>query len=273
MQNRTILRFLGSFLVIICLAVMLSYLMYYTSFADSDSKGNAEVKTTHSKTETGGDMAVMVYAIALGFLGLFSMYNALEVYKKKEDIERELRGILEKYADAVAKLEKRKNDMRLDYKEIELNIREYKSKAHEKLIQMSAQVEDRVKDQLSMIEKKFNGMIDEIGKSQGDMKVTIEKAKKEFHSFRVTMAKDFNRHYYSYTLYTLIPHYLGDLKNRIRVESAFHWFSQEGDSDDLELLRERHKVLLDEDAELTELCSKAINELRTKLTIGNTRHS
>ena len=99
-----------------------------------------------------------------------------------------------------------------------------------------------------------------------DIKKMIDATTKDFESFRVTMSNDFNRHYYSYTLYSLIPHYLTDKKNRTLVESAFYWFSQNGTSNDLELLLERRSKISRGDHDLIAICDQSISEIKSRST-------
>ena len=265
MKHRTTFRFIGFMIAIIASSVILSYGLCGVVLRVS-AEETAGTDRSREGREDRSQTVVVVYAVALGFIGLFSMYNALEVYKKKEEVEKEMRSIVERYRGALDRLETKEKSMTHDYREMELTRRELKINVNQEVVEISNSLQEKTTKQVSMLEEKFKGIVDELGRHQGEIKMAITEAKSEFDSFRVTMVKDFNRHYYSYTLYSLIPHYLEDSKNRIAVESAFLWLSQEGDSDDLQMLEERLSVIREDDLELSDLCSKAIDELKRKLT-------
>ena len=63
-----------------------------------------------------------MYAVALGFIGLFNMYNALEIFKKKEQIDRELNEMVSSYKDAINNFEINRKELGVEYQKMELDL-------------------------------------------------------------------------------------------------------------------------------------------------------
>ncbi len=224
------------------------------------TKGNPD--TTSKGTS---NIWVIVYGVALGVIGLFSMYNAIEIYKKKEVIDKELAEIMMKHKDIEGTIKEHRHKLDYDYKALALEIKEKSLTLEKKLTEFDRSLEDMINRRLAEFAAKYEKEIVEIDTRYSDISTFVSEAIEQFKGFRSTMEQDFNKHLYSYKLYTLIPDYLLDKRNRKDVESACLWFSQWGDDDDLRMLKERRQRISRDDSELLSICDHAIRDLENRM--------
>lgn len=220
-----------------------------------------------NKSDGNSHIIIIIYVITLGFFGLFNMYNSLEIYKKKEQIDKEFRDRLGEYKDTVNRneLDTKKAEMKFDYKEIEMNVKSLMFNLRDEINTLTKQIDENTKDQLIKVQENLNQMIIKLEEKQFNIEKDIKEIVIEFNSFSKTMMMEFNDHYYSYILQSLLPHYLGNEINRKSIIGAFYWFSQHGGLEDLEMLEERRKMIPGNESELIEICSNTIAEIKNRI--------
>lgn len=247
--------------LVLFLAIVISYyVLLPLSGLEAQAQSSPSGKDNTKSGSVTVELTLLVYAIALGVVGIFNMYNALEIYRKKEQFDKELRDTVDSYAKSLWDLEMERKQMEFDYKFMQREI----SDLGKRVLGEVEDIGQKTNSELSNYGNQLAQSIREFQEKYAEIKDSIEQTTEEFHSFSVTMRHDFDRHFYTYTLYSVIPHYLLDEENRRNVESALFWFSQRGRLDDITILEERKSKIDSEDKDLIAICSKAIDEIRRR---------
>lgn len=240
-------------IVFFMLSTLLAYSLYFFVLKTGDHRNV--------------DIGPLIYAVALAFITFFTVFNCMEIYKKKDDFERQLASILEKHIEIKNKVETLHLSFNYDYRDMESNVRRLKLEVEERARELYLSIDARYIDQLDKIEKKLEPLKNELEFKVDNTKALIDAYYEELKSAQVTVEGEFRRHLYTYTLYSIIPQFLTDPKNRRDVENSFYWFSQHGNDEELEMMRERFSKIHKDDAKMIELAEHCIRELERILRI------
>lgn len=282
----TLLRYFFPLLVIL----VLNHLIVYTSIADTKSqqqsstppassqlssptsKGDqtSSTGTMSTKPEGKPDTIVNAYTIALGLLLLFSAYNTLAIYNKKEQYDREIGEIIKQHQAVVILSESNHKEVQIKFQEMKLEIDKLSLGIETKVNTIYKEIEKNTDEQIMKLQNECTSLVKELGNEQSkliaDIKRDFTQWRQDISSHIAVQENVFNRHLYSYTLYSLIPLFLTDKRNRNAVNSALYWYTQYGDVEDLEMLNERFDKIPSGDHDLRAVCSNTIRLVNERLS-------
>lgn len=254
-KHSALTRYFLHLIGIFCFAYILSLLTINiaNSYAETQAETNKEQTTTpQSKTGVNNSVntGVLVYAIALGLIGMYNMYNSLEIYKRKDEFTKELRAIVEQYTTASNNANSQAKDMELEYKIVKNEVNSLMVHVGQKAEGIKKEIEDTSLSSLNKIKEELKGQLKSIAKREAD-----------FDAKLYTFDLEFRRHVHNYNLYSLIPDYIDNLKNRTFVKTALFWFSQYGKIEDIEMLHERKSKVYHTDKEILDLIDTAVSQI------------
>lgn len=202
----------------------------------------SEKNSTDKKNDSGGDVLLSTYLIALAILGFFNMYNALEIFKKKELLDKEFNEITLKFNKHYSDLIDQKNILTHEYN---TNI----SKLKENM--------DKTNECIRLNNEKLASDFEAINK-----KIKLNEIKSN------EILLQFNMHSYRYYIQSLVPLFIEDEINRETVRTAIKWLSQHGQYYDLLILENKYAILKTDnkdDVEMITLFDDYIKELKRQL--------
>lgn len=263
-----IAKFTISLFCIIFLSVFISIVISDIALSTQDASNKNTIsnplsisKESVENTKSSVDLAVVIYAVSLGFIGLFSMYNALEIFKKKEQIDKEFIGLLSQQKDALLAVETQQKTLEFkgkelelgySFKEIEFNVKELSRDIENKILFISNDMENIAKRHTEELNSTYIKLIKDIESKQNDLEL-----------FNSNMVDELSRVFYSNSLNLLTPQLSLIPNNRKKVISALMWFSQNGNKEDLELVSQ-FEIYFSNDPELKSLFDATLNELTKK---------
>ena len=253
----------SKFIIILLGFVIVSFFLSYNLL--SCAQGGVTGGSGQQGEKSLVALFVLIYSIALGFLAVFNTHNALEVYKKKEQLDKEVQELLNKL-----------HLVKVDYKQIELDVRsthnnlgkELSTLREEYASKMSASKAEleQTCGEIESVRKNMQFDLIELNKRQEEVEKSIKDTFEDYKVFKEAMDFEFKKHQHSYNLYSLIPKYIFDNdRNRGKVKAAAWWLSQSRDEEALEILKERRGVVSENDADLLEVFDKAIAFLKRSI--------
>jgi len=142
---------------------------------------------------------VYAFAAVLGVVGIFSMFNTVMIFKKKEQIDKEMNERLSKMRDELHKIDIIQFDVTSKHKLLESELNRISLESKDKLYQLYHELENKLILKMSKSEEQFLHVIKEIEIAQKNIIDNIEKAEIDFQSFENDI-EIFNKHIYSYKL-------------------------------------------------------------------------
>ncbi len=219
-----IIRFIWKLVAFLALSFVLAYTLV---FINMKFGLGPEKDITLSMEKKGVDFVLVVYTVTLGFIGIFSMYNSLEIYKKKEQFDKELTQLFKDHDNAVKEV----------YEKIKYKI----NKNHER----------NVKD----LKKKYEKIMYDIDGGQDALRQSIDIQKNEIHYMGVDAA----RYYYYFIIINSINN---KMITKDELISSLMWFAQRKNINDLEVLERFRAEAVAMQNDVLEWCEKAISEIR-----------
>lgn len=251
-------------LVIFFLTMFIFMIAYYILFFINISVAGAnEGLAGANKGNCYDHVVIVVYAIALGILGMYSAHNSLEIYKRKESFDKDLRDLMSKHQESITKYEKEYQRQLNDYKELGITLKE-------KHLNAIKEKEERLGIKLGEIQKEFVGysqrVKDELIKDIESLESKYEEINKKIDNSigRIDdlVKKSDNLHYSG-----IIKKHLKDFRceDEKEIMAALAWYSENGNDNDLEILEKILKKIPAEQKDLKKVCELAINKIRYSL--------
>ena len=229
-----VFRYIIRIIFILCLSIMISSNVV-------QNVGRLDVQKTNKKSADNTDdktsLAVLVYTVSLGLIGLFSIYNSLEIYKKKEQFDKDLSDLFQKHHQLVMEFENKTKVVESSYNSIKYQIQKYElsliKKNRKMFDRVKKDIDDNAKNSIENIRNEYGDGLSRIDKKQKEINQVIEANYSDYKLFYEQTNNEMSRCYYIYviSLYSLVKD-----TQRANVISALNWFSQNGNDDDLELL-------------------------------------
>jgi hypothetical protein len=127
------------------------------------------------------------------------MFNTVMIFKKKEQIDKEMNERLSKMRDELHKIDIIQFDVTSKHKLLESELNRISLESKDKLYQLYHELENKLILKMSKSEEQFLHVIKEIEIAQKNIIDNIEKAEIDFQSFENDI-EIFNKHIYSYKL-------------------------------------------------------------------------
>ena len=165
-------KYIRRFIVVISIISIFSIFISFSlaHLLDNYSfSGQEENTQQHKSTYCDYKFGVMIYAIALSFLGILNMYNSLEIYKKKEQIDKELSELKESHTKSIVDFNNANLQVKNDYNKIEIELKEKIQKEKDLLFDIYIKFDNKLESNISVLENKFFDLLHKFEKKQNNV--------------------------------------------------------------------------------------------------------
>ena len=253
----------NGFLVLIFLSLFAFCIAYYILFFVNISVADTKSAIAVGKTNCYDHVVIIVYAIALGILGMYSAHNSLEIYKRKESFDKDLRNIMTKHQELFSKYEG----------DIHRNIGQFKDlgvELKEKHLEAISKREDSIKEKINALREEMqgvsNGLKVDIQKDMSELMVKYNNVKKSLDDsieYMRELKSEMDVLHYSGILNKYISD-LNDVDDNAMI-AAFGWYTQNGREVDIEVLQKVLMIIPSENNELYRACENVINVIKYQI--------
>jgi hypothetical protein len=162
-------------------------------------------------------------------------------------------------------IEVKQREVVCGYKEMDVDVKRSKFELETRLAVMQKEIGQSAELHTKMLIKQVEKITDDLITRQKAIESQITVESERLNSYGKRLEQDHSKFFYTYCLCSIDPHFLEDQSNRTRVHSAAMWLCQNGEREELELLKERRSKIPLEDEDMHAVFGQAIKELESRL--------